>query len=142
MWIAVRLTLVSAAVLAATAVETPAPGPRPTTGGAAPTPSPTSNVDVLLKTWVYSHKEADGATVYRPEGYALPRARGRTGLEFRRDGTVVQYAIGRGDAWRPTLGRWTRPSERDLRLSFPDGEEGKTLNVLEVGPDILKVKPE
>ncbi|TDD62216.1 hypothetical protein E1263_04910 [Kribbella antibiotica] len=47
-------------------------------------------------------------TVYRRDDYAFPPARGRRGVQFRPDGTLVEYALGRGDApeARPA-GRWT-----------------------------------
>jgi hypothetical protein len=58
--------------------------------------------------WTHSFEEDhDGISVYRPDDFAFPPARGRRGVEFRPDGTLVEWAIGRGDApeARPG-GRW------------------------------------
>ncbi|MGW1344154.1 hypothetical protein ACWCOV_24135 [Kribbella sp. NPDC002412] len=58
--------------------------------------------------WTHSFEEDhDGITVYRPDDFAFPPARGRRGVEFRPDGTLVEWVIGRGDApeARPD-GRW------------------------------------
>ncbi|TWD82791.1 hypothetical protein FB561_3934 [Kribbella amoyensis] len=45
-------------------------------------------------------------TVYRRDDFPFPPARGRRGVEFRADGTFVEWLIGRGDAPEPHTGEW------------------------------------
>ena len=47
-----------------------------------------------------------GVTVYRGEGFNFPPARGRDGIEFRRDGTFVDWGIGAGDNQQGITGHW------------------------------------
>ncbi|MFK4086498.1 hypothetical protein ACI2LF_20475 [Kribbella sp. NPDC020789] len=59
--------------------------------------------------WTHSFEEDhDGVTVYRRDDYAFPPARGRRGVQFRPDGTLLRYTLGRADApeERPA-GRWS-----------------------------------
>ncbi|TCC32387.1 hypothetical protein [Kribbella sindirgiensis] len=74
---------------------------RPDPGGGSLTTAP-------LGHWTHSAEEDhDGISVYRRDDYAFPPARGRRGVEFRADGTFVEYAIGRGDAPEArAAGRW------------------------------------
>jgi hypothetical protein len=52
----------------------------------------------LYRRWVHSREEDDGdLQVYRPAGYDLPPARGRRGIEFRRDGELLLYGPGPAD---------------------------------------------
>ena len=54
----------------------------------------------LFRRWVHVREEDEpgGVRVYRPADHPIPPARGRDGVEFRPDGTVVAYAIGPVDA--------------------------------------------
>ena len=61
----------------------------------------------LIGSWVWSHDEEGGAVaVYRPQGYALPPARGREKLQFRPDGAVAALGIAPADGYAPAEGRW------------------------------------
>ena len=59
------------------------------------------------RTWIRVPEEEHGALrVYRPEGHALPPARGREGLTFHSDGRFDYRAPGRAGTetgtWRET----------------------------------------
>lgn len=71
--------------------------------------------------------------MYRRDDFAFPPARGRRGVEFRPDGTLIEYAIGRGDApeARPA-GRW------DATGRLARGSEG-TGRLVSAGPDRLEI---
>jgi hypothetical protein len=72
--------------------------------------------------------------VYRRDDFAFPPARGRRGVEFRPDGTFVEWAIGRGDAPEPRLGRW-QPSGVIARAGAMPG----SARVVTVTPDRLEL---
>jgi hypothetical protein len=75
--------------------------------------------------WVHSHEEDDeNGTVYRPVGYKLPRARGRTGFELRQDGTCQYFGIGRGDDPEAIEGTWklNKEDRPHIRMYFDSGE--------------------
>lgn len=78
----------------------------------------------LCGRWGHSFEEDhDGIRVYRPAGYDFPRARGRDGIEFRPDGSYVDWATGRGDANEPRVGRWVSGAENEsLELTTAAGE--------------------
>ena len=76
----------------------------------------------LLRRWMHSREEdRKGVVVYRPAGFAFPRARGRAGIEFRANGIFVEWAIGRGDAPEPRLGGtwWLDENGRLVIISQP-----------------------
>ena len=88
----------------------------------------------MLGRWTHSFEEDhDGISVYRRDDFAFPPARGRRGVEFRPDGTLVEYAIGRGDApeARPA-GRWDAGGRLDR------GSSG-TGQIVKAEPDRLEI---
>ncbi|MFI5893460.1 hypothetical protein ACIA5D_25485 [Actinoplanes sp. NPDC051513] len=90
--------------------------------------------------WTHSHEEDhDGVEVYRPAGYDFPPARGRSGIEFRPDGTYIDWAIGRGDANEARPGRWEPAAAGGLRI-ITAGEQ-RVLVVALVAPDRLEIRP-
>lgn len=93
----------------------------------------------LFQRWGHSFEEDhDDVTVYRPAGHAFPRARGRDGIEFHRDGTVVVWAVGRGDAPEARPGTWQEAGSGELRVLA--GGRPRLLEVVDVGPDRLEVR--
>lgn len=92
--------------------------------------------------WMHSFEEDEGdLTVYRPASYDFPRARGRAGIEIHPDGTFVELAIGRGDANEAVPGRWQMVGPDRLRTTGGEAmRPPRTLEIVESGPDILKVR--
>ena len=89
--------------------------------------------------WSHSFEEDhDGITVYRPADHAFPRARGRAGIEFRPDGTYIDWAIGRGDANEARPGRWEPAEGGRVRMTTSDGTQ-RVFEVLRVEPDRLEI---
>ncbi len=79
---------------------------------------------LLVRRWMSSFEEnRPGVEVYRPAEFAFPPARGRAGIEFRADGSVVELAIGRGDALeaRPG-GTWQMDIDGSLVITSAAGE--------------------
>jgi hypothetical protein len=81
--------------------------------------------------WGHSFEEDhDGVRVYRPAGYDFPRARGRDGIEFREDGSFVDWAVGPGDAAQPREGTWAPGAETEsLDVTTAAGER-RTVRVV------------
>jgi hypothetical protein len=96
----------------------------------------------LFQKWMHSFEEdSGGVQVYRPEGFAFPRARGRPGIEFHVDGTVTEWRIGRGDAPTGVQGRWQVERPNEIRVTPSDaGGAAFTLEIVECTDQILKVK--
>jgi hypothetical protein len=92
--------------------------------------------------WVHSGEEdtAD-AKVYRPEGYPLPRSRGRAGFEIREDGTFVSHRIAATDGIAHATGRWRPEGPGRIRATFPSGAAPPVvLHLVESAADRLVVR--
>jgi hypothetical protein len=91
----------------------------------------------LFRRWVHAHEEDDGdVRVYRPAGYDLPPARGRRGLEFRRDGELLVYGPGPTDKPQASTGHWEAAGDRRARM-MPSGDE---VEIVSVEPDRLRLR--
>ena len=91
--------------------------------------------------WTHSFEEDhDGIEVYRPVDYDFPRARGRAGIEFRPDGTYVDWTIGRGDANEARTGRWEPAAGGQIRVRTAAGEQ-RVLEVVRSDPARLEIRP-
>jgi len=88
-----------------------------------------------LGRWTHSFEEDhDGITVYRRDDFAFPPARARRGVEFRDDGTFVEWVIGRADAPEGRTGRW-QPSGVITRAGGMPG----SVRVVSAEPDRLEL---
>jgi hypothetical protein len=94
----------------------------------------------LFGRWLHSFEEGREQAVYRPVGYPFPRARGRAGLEFRPDGTVVEWRIGPGDAGLPVEGQWVLDVHRVLRLTVPGAAGTREVDMGTVEDGVLRVR--
>lgn len=79
------------------------------------------SASAILGVWRDSFEEAVGGSVYRPDDFEFPLARGRGAIEFRPNGEFVEWAIGRGDANRPIPGRWEVAGDGAIRITRQDG---------------------
>lgn len=87
--------------------------------------------DEIFRQWVHSFEEdTAGVRVYRPADYDFPRARGRSGIEFRPNGEFVELSIGPTDTPQPASGEWQ--AEGDNRVSISFGEESLAPQELEI----------
>jgi hypothetical protein len=97
--------------------------------------------ELLFRRWMHSREEDAGdLRVYRPEGYDLPPARGRRGLEFRPDGELVVYGPGPADKPQAEPGRWEPAGERRARVRLPAAGEPRELEIVSVEPDRLTLR--
>ena len=69
--------------------------------------------DTLFQRWYLSTEEStDDEQVYRPADHRFPRSRApRPSVEFRPDGSYVEYRPGPADGEVPVLGRWGRAGD-------------------------------
>lgn len=71
--------------------------------------------------WFHSFEEDSGSIkTYRPESYAFPPARGRTGFRLEEDGQFVEYTIAPTDGTDSVMGFWKWADHgNSLRIVFP-----------------------
>jgi hypothetical protein len=96
----------------------------------------------LIGSWLHSHEEdTPQASVYRPADHPFPPSRGRTGYEFRADGTLTYYGIAAADGSEEFSGRWTAKDSNTVRITV-DNERIKpmVLDVLSCEEDRFTVR--
>lgn len=94
----------------------------------------------LIGTWRHSHEEdtAEGE-VYRPDTFAFPPARGRTGYTFRADRTCTYLGISPRDGTARDTCRWTVDEDARLIVTWPDGRR-ESRRVVSVTADRLVIE--
>ena len=94
--------------------------------------------------WLMSQEENSGDTlVYRPNTYAFPPARGRTGFAFKPFGRFEQFDIAPTDGLAGRPGTWVIDKETHVRIHLDEGQEPEyTLEVLSIDEkrQVLKVR--
>ena len=98
---------------------------------------------LLLGTWRHSHEEDTPAhMVYRPENYAFPPARGRTGFVFQANNTCISLGISPRDGTARETCRWelVPGSPPQLNIIWPNGRR-ETRRVISVDPQRLVLSP-
>jgi hypothetical protein len=97
--------------------------------------------DPIFRHWTHSREEDQGdIRVYRPTDYNFPPARGREGMEFRRDGQFVFYQIGATDVNQAVLGQWRLEDANRVTIQLPN-QDAYQLTIMECSNSVLKVKP-
>jgi len=93
----------------------------------------------IFKKWHHSFEEdKDDIIVYRPEKFNFPPARGRSGIEFKPNGTFIQTSIGSTDANQSLKGQWKMKNSHNLHVAV-DGNK-QNLEIIEYKDDILRVR--
>lgn len=99
------------------------------------------DLNLLCRHWVHAGEE-DTPTeqVYRPAGFPLPPARGRSGLQFQQDGTFKRIGIGATDVSRVDEGAWqiADPNANQVRVEV-DGRP-QLLDLQDLQQDRLSIK--
>ena len=105
------------------------------------TSSPTS-MKQLEGTWLASHEENRGDTlVYRPNTYAFPPARGRTGFALKPYGRFERFDIAPTDGLAGRPGTWTAAGDTRLRIHLTDGQvPDYTLEIISLDKQVLKLR--
>jgi hypothetical protein len=96
----------------------------------------------IFQRWGHSREEDTGdLTVYRPDSFEFPPARGRRGIEFHADGGFVYWEIGPGDGGQPVPGRWEPAGPRQVRLIYDgDARPPQLFEIAEADEEVLKVR--
>jgi hypothetical protein len=95
----------------------------------------------IFRKWIHSREEDQQAvTVYRGEDFNFPPARGRDGIEFRRDGTFVEWAIGAGDYQQGINGHWEAIDSTHVRITVDASRPPRVLEIVECDGQVLKVR--
>ncbi|WP_432714027.1 lipocalin family protein [Pedobacter sp.] len=93
----------------------------------------------LYQKWTHAFEEdTENEMVYRPAGYTLKRARGRTQLDIKENGALVDFQIGNNDIPAPVNGTW-KVEDDQLMLRLDDGTE-QNYPIKEVTPEVLILK--
>lgn len=97
--------------------------------------------ETVFNRWRHSFEEdSENTLVYRLPTRKLPLARGRDEFEFHRDGTYLEWVVGRGDRREPVHGRWELRPDGCVQITFEQGPRTRTLELVNVGPDVLGIR--
>jgi hypothetical protein len=95
----------------------------------------------MFQPWGHSREEdSRGLTVYRPSSYKFPLSRGRDGLEFRPDGTVVQAGPGPDDRTRAATGSWKALPDNVLEVQLPGMTAPRRMTIVDCDGHVLRVR--
>jgi hypothetical protein len=92
--------------------------------------------------WTHSFEEDQGdVLVYRPtHSFAFPPARGRDTLDFGSGGELTELTPGPDDRPRPTGDRWIPLGMNRFSLGGTPDAPGRTIEVVEHTPEVLKIR--
>lgn len=96
----------------------------------------------LEGTWLSSREEDRGDTLaYRPNTYAFPPSRGRTGFAFKPFSRFEQFDIAPTDGLAGHPGTWVIDGENKLRIHLTEGQEPDyMLEIVSLKDKVLKVR--
>ncbi|WBA40329.1 hypothetical protein [Hymenobacter canadensis] len=96
----------------------------------------------LEHTWLHAHEEDQGdVRVYRPNTYAFPPSRGRTGFAFEQNGLFTQFDIAPTDGLEGRKGTWKAENDQTLLISLDDKKDPDyRLEIVSLDNEMLKVR--
>jgi hypothetical protein len=95
----------------------------------------------LARRWVHAYEEDTGEEmVFRPVEHELPPSRGRTALELREDGELVETTPGPVDRPEEATGSWELADDETLVLRDSAGSHAR--RILAAEPDRLVLSKE
>ncbi|GAC1373875.1 MAG: hypothetical protein NVS3B25_28870 [Hymenobacter sp.] len=96
----------------------------------------------LEGTWLLSREEISADTlVYRPNTYAFPAVRGRTGFALKPYGRFEQFDIAPTDGLTGRPGTWTADGNARLRIHLADSRDPDyTLEIISLHHRVLKLR--
>lgn len=100
------------------------------------------NQGSIQGSWTHSFEEdLGGVLVYRPtNSFAFPPARGRETLQFDEAGGMTEGMPGPDDGPRHSAGGWTALGMNRFRLGGSMGSPDRVIEVVELTPEILKIR--
>ncbi|GAA4000326.1 hypothetical protein GCM10022408_09240 [Hymenobacter fastidiosus] len=108
----------------------------------AKTAAQSPSMKQLEGTWLHAQEEDQGdVRVYRPNTYAFPPARGRTGFQFDHNGLFTQFDIAPTDGLEGRKGQWKASGSAKVIISLDDKRDPDyTLEIVSLDKDVLKVR--
>lgn len=99
------------------------------------------DTNLLCQTWIHAREE-DTLTeqVYRPVGFPLPPSRGRSGLQFKQDGTFKRIGIGATDIASVRAGAWQIDDANADRVRVEVSDQSQVLEIQDLKRDRMTVK--
>lgn len=92
----------------------------------------------LIGHWIHSYEEdGDGKMIFRREGFAFPRARGRASFELQAGHIWMDRPISSSDGNLRQEGRWTLSEGTDLNLSSSGKDAARVMRIITAEPDRL-----
>lgn len=101
-----------------------------------------ASATAIIGTWRHSHEEdTETETVFRPESFDFPPARGRVGYTFRKGGSCDYLGISPRDGTAKEECRWelTAGSKREIVITRSGGRR-EVLPVVTLGGEKLVVR--
>jgi len=94
------------------------------------------------KTWLHAVEEDSAdVLVYRPNTYAFPPSRGRTGFGLEENGTFRLLSIAPTDGLEEHIGSWKKKDKNILQVRFNENEPGNfDLEIISARPDLIKAR--
>ena len=92
--------------------------------------------------WLHSHEEdTPTTTVYRTRGYTFPPSRGRDAVEFRPDGTFIQYGSGPDDRDQAIVSRWQDLGSGRVQITVPANDGSSSVwRILSCAHGVLTIE--
>lgn len=92
--------------------------------------------------WHHSfEEEKDDYSIFRPDGYKLPRARAREMFEFFEDGRVIEYKIAPADGYQRIRGKFIIDNEtNELIIQNSNTNQKTKYLILELTNDMLMLQ--
>jgi hypothetical protein len=96
----------------------------------------------IVGIWLHSQEEdRPDVRVYRPRDYPFPPTRGRSAVEFRPDGTYVEYGSGPDDRGQAVAGTWRDAGNGRVQISMTrPGAPASTRRVLSCTEEMLVIE--
>ena len=99
------------------------------------------DLPMLHQHWVHSREEdTDDETVYRPQHFDFPPARGRRAFELRDDGTLVEYSPGPTDRPVGKPGQWKLVGEQVAVSGDSDDKPTRMMTIISLDAEKLVVR--
>lgn len=93
----------------------------------------------LYQKWRHSFEEdKNDIMVFRPEIFNFPLARGRSGMEFKDDGTFIQTNIGSTDVNQSFKGQWEMENSHNLNVYVAGNKQN--FEIIQCENNMLKVR--
>ena len=92
--------------------------------------------------WGHSYEEDnDDTLVFRPEHFDFPPARGRDGIEFRPDGSFIEWAVGADDSQQGVCGKCQSNDMRTIHVTFDQSQKmPREFEIVHCDSQILKLR--